>query len=64
MIDEIYILEHHKNCDSGRCPGEKAGRLLRVIPDHHKLVVELREDGFGSFSENLVSPFGWSQILY
>ena len=63
MIDIIHILKHRKGSDFSSSPGKKSGRLLCVISNHHELVVELRENGFDSFSESPVSPCRRSPIL-
>ncbi len=54
MIDEINVLKHCEGRDFGCCPSEKASGLFCVISDHHKLVVELREEGFDSFIKQLL----------
>ena len=63
MIDEIDILKHGQRSYFCCRPGEKPGRLLCVVPNHHELVVELREEGFNSFAEFLVRPCRRSPIL-
>ncbi len=63
MINEIDILKDSQGGDFGCCPGKEARWLLRIVPDHHELVVELREDGFYPFVKSFVSPCRWFPII-
>lgn len=63
IINEIDILKDSQGGDFGCCPGKEARWLLRIVPDHHELVVELREDGFYPFAKSFVSPCRWFPII-
>lgn len=63
MINEIDIL-HKGHCSDFAChAGEKSAGLLCVISYHHKIVIELREYRFDTFSESFVRPGRRSPIL-
>ncbi len=56
MINEIDIL-HKGHCGDFAChANEKAAGLFCVVSSHHKIIVELGEYRFNSFTESLVSP--------
>lgn len=56
MINEIDIL-HERHCSDFACySGEKTAGLFCVVSYHHKIVVELREYRFDTFTESLVCP--------
>ena len=63
MINEIDILHERHCCDFACHAGEKTAGLFCVVSYHHKIVIELREYRFDTFSESFVRPGRRSPIL-
>ena len=63
MINEIDILHEGHSGYFASHSGEKSARLLCVIAYHHKIVVELGENGLNPLSEFFVCPCRRSPVL-
>ena len=56
MINEIDILHERHCCDFACHTREKTTGLFCVVSYHHKIVIELGEYRFDSFTEPFISP--------
>lgn len=63
MINEINIL-HKCHCGDFAChAGKKSAGLFCVVSYHHKIIVELGEYRFNSFTDFLVCPRRRTQVF-
>ena len=58
MINEIDILHERHCCDFACLACEKTAGLFRIVSYHHKIVIELGEYRFDSFTEPYLYRLG------
>ena len=63
MINEIDILHERHSCDFTCHASENTARLFCVVSYHHKIVIELREYRFDSFTGPFIGPCRWTPVF-
>lgn len=63
MINKIDILHKSHCCDFGCHMGKETAGLFCVVTYHHKIIVELGEYCFNTFTELPVCPVGGFQFF-